>query len=192
MAKLNNYVAYLASITRVPPNEITEIVRALKAQSDHFKEGDFDPTAEFRARSGPGGGVDVTPFHVAFLLIALMVNANRRDTAVMSWRGYSLKFGVRRAAWRGEEPTIPTCPITGETTFGAALTKCIASPTEYPVKWVRLAVREDHGARGDWAEIHFENGAKTRFGKDESRGFERVGEIDGQTIQVASQMANVN
>jgi hypothetical protein len=93
------------------PEDAYEIERSLKMHERFPK-----------ARSGPGGGVDATPFTVTFFTIAALINGNRKDLGGRVW-GYWHAYpeGSVDCAWRDEELKIVNCEFTGKHLFGDAI-----------------------------------------------------------------------
>lgn len=163
--KLTDYCARLSVVLDQPMSEFTELRRALAEQSSHFVADEDDlPNLDgtlLKARPGPGGGLEVTPFVGTFVCLALMVGGPRRDTALRTWKAWHLDHeGSVKAAWRGEaEPSVKKCPMTKQHLFGDALRSIFSDHG--------LAARVDRVMVGTnrTAEIHYDKTKVSRFDK---------------------------
>jgi hypothetical protein len=77
----------------------------------------------FRTKYGPGGGVEVNPATVGFLLTALLLECSRRE---MAERAMDIQFALPPMTICGKRRFRMICPKTGQTYFGAALAKCLS------------------------------------------------------------------
>lgn len=192
--KLNDYLARLCPLLPVNMAELTELTRALKEQAAAFENleetadlpEDYriteNPEHELKGKPGPGGGIDLTPFHAGFVLTALMVNSPRRETALATWGAWHLsQEGSTLSGWGDNfRPTIATCPLTGQHLFGNAF-KVILSTSALASRVRRMRI--DQGRQ--WAEIVYDKDKVSRFvsrGSKMSPNLNRVSELDGEVV----------
>lgn len=163
--KLNDYSARLSVLFDRPISEFTELRRALSEQSSHFGADDDLPALEanlLKGRSGPGGGLDVTPFIATFVLLAVLVDGPRREAALRTWKAWHFnQEGSVTSGWRdGEsEPSLLECPLTQQHLFGDAL-RSILSDVDLAVRVDQISVSSNRTA-----EIRFDKDKVSRFDK---------------------------
>jgi len=159
--KLNDFCAHLVPVLGISMGELNELTRALREGSDHFKQQAEKTTSAFdpdllKGRPGPGGGVGADPFRVAFMLLAIAVDAPRKDVTQKTWSAYHLsKEGSELAGWGDFKPHFARCEVTNEHLFGAAIKKIVGSPdlaSRVDSVWVqsdlRAAIVYDKAAGG--------------------------------------------
>jgi len=188
--KLITLCGHLAVATGREMSDFTELLRALKEGSTHFANIDIGaikaseeiPTNRFIAKSGPGGGLDADPFHTAFVVLALMLDAPRREVAIATWRAWHISHrGSILSGWGEDfEPTLAECKLTRRHLFGEAFKATLSDPEL--AKRVSL-VRVD--ARSEIAEIHYDGDEISEFEEEYHRrteGLRIVGELSGNLL----------
>lgn len=199
--KLNTLCAQLVPVLGREMSDFTELLRALKEGSGLFdpateldkttREGaehGFDPDI-LKARPGPQGGLDATPFRAAFMLLAIMTGATRREATQATWRAWHLsREGSILFGW-GEDwqPTLKTCRLTGKHLFGDAFKVIIEQP--------RLAARVSSIRLGadETAEIIYDEDKASRFDntnprKRQTAAFNRVAVLDGAVVKKVAEL----
>lgn len=194
--KLIDFAARLAPLLGLKMGEVTELLRALKEGSEHFKPERLEPELRdaideerwadvVQSRSGPGGGLPADPFRAAFLVLAIMLEKPRRKIAEAVWQVWHLpQEGSVYGGW-GEDwrPTIKYCPLTKVPFFGEAL-KAVVGDGDLAgrVKEVR--------ASDDEAVIIFDDGQVSRFVRSgrKPQHLRRDGVLDGYSVGFIAQI----
>jgi hypothetical protein len=195
--KLNDLTAALVSVIPVPFGEMNELLRALREQSQRNDgvvewtelappDEEDNPAVALRAKPGPGGGVEAKPFHAGFILVALMLNPPRRETAIKTWSTWHLVTeGSEWSGWGDDwRPKIKPCAVTQAALLGEALKTILANPDLADrVQCIRL------DCAGDWAEIAWKDAPSSKFRNEARRvvsHLRRVAELDGKIIKYAA------
>lgn len=147
------------------PVDAYELQRTIFADERKLREA--DATFE-RGRSGPGGGMEATPFAVSFIALAIMINGPRRRALETTWGYWHIETeGSVTGGWEGEAPEFKPCGLTGETMFGEALRTVVTRP-ELAERVTEIVVYRDL----EEAIIRYDVGT-TRF----------IGERDARRVQ---------
>ncbi|WP_374385112.1 hypothetical protein [Dongia sp.] len=171
--KLNDLCAHFVPLLELPLSDFTELLRALKEQSDHFDITKYPEMIErsalyddsgvnaeiLKARAGPGGGLNADPFLAAFFLTALLVNGGRKDVAHRTWRAWHMHVAGSVLTGWGDNPKfdIKTCPLTGQHLFGNAFKVILGD------EHIARTIEEIRISSAQFAEIQYDGGAVSRF-----------------------------
>jgi hypothetical protein len=187
--KLNTLAANLVTIFHQPASEFTELLRALKEGSSHFRERTSDADQPLDAgilvsRPGPGGGLDADPFRASFLLLAFLLGAKRAEVAQTTWEAWHIcpvgTVGTVDAGWAdGPAPKLVCCSITQQPLFGDAF-RAILADADLAARVRKITI----DCSGTWAEITPRDGEASRFGRpdDDKSDFGRVAWISGHAL----------
>lgn len=197
--KLNTLCGHLLSLLDREMSDFTELLRALKEGNAAFDDAELDKKTRrvakennvgferdvLKARPGPSGGLDADPFNTAFLLLALMIEAPRREIVHHTWTTWHMiQEGSKLAGWGADwQPKILACKLTGRALFGDAFRAILADR--------KIANRVDEiRVFDDRAEIVYDKTKHSRFNdiSPRVRNLFRVSVLRGDAIKYVAQL----
>lgn len=185
--KMNTLISHLVVLFGLTTSEFSELLRALKEGSSHFRELISEAEHPLGAdilvsQPGPGGGLDADPFRTTFFLLAFLLGTKRADAAKATWEAWHIHpSGTALGGWTkdGPEPEPVRCSITGKTLFGDAF-KAILADADLAARIKEIRI----DTSGAWAEITSDKGNISRFDEPSEDGssFGRVAWISGHAL----------
>lgn len=137
-----------------------------------------------KARSGPGGGPEVTPLSIAMFLLAALINGPRSEVVTKLhayWNAQSQVCDAQgedtpKFPWDAEILAPGPCELTGEASFGLAVHRILEND-EYAGRVEAIRVNRSAVESSIEFAVPNETVSRTRFLDHRPRGLKRISDL---------------